>query len=665
MKKILSFVIALAVMVSMFVVPSMAYGSDYFAVYQNVGHNGSNEYVFWFDCQEFTQVANGAAFRGDPYVGYLRDYSTPKALSGNDSDGPFWGVDGSNVYVNMNSQTRWTNDHCINNAYTFTIDVQLANANVANKFAGIRMYTTVDSDAYDISASSLTPGNSGLSFNVNVADDTKDQLIISAMSADKTATSAAIDLAEGTFASWATLKIVDDFVGNMVVCINNEIVAELTISGSSVVIADADGNEVASTTNANLYSLSNFNVVNVNDGDLYIDNVGVKAYSEDDIPVATEAPATEAPATEAPATEAPATEAPATEAPATEAPATEAPATEAPATEAPATEAPATEAPATEAPATEAPATEAPATDAPATDAPIAEMGDVNTNGVVDAKDVTVLRRVIATGFEVSEYNAIYADLNGDGRINSMDVTLLRRLISDGWSNSEIVEVKDQNELKDAISNSDSGDTIILDNGSYELGNDIPDGLIIVGNGDTVITDAPVIDAENVTVENVVFDSEEGASAIISGSGEFKDCTFEGESGLYQSQVSDTVVFDGCTFKGDIYGAHFEGSGEVIFKNCVISGWTSFASNVKVYMENCIFEEHAVTEYNNLRFYADAEVVNCVFNKLMNINAMNGVTVTLTGCSVDDEELTIKDIALFFDSITDEAYIIDGELVTE
>ena len=51
---------------------------------------------------------------------------------------------------------------------------------------------------------------------------------------------------------------------------------------------------------------------------------------------ATQAPATEAPATEAPATEAPATEAPATEAPATKAPATEAPATKAPATEAPA-----------------------------------------------------------------------------------------------------------------------------------------------------------------------------------------------------------------------------------------------------------------------------------------------------------------------------------------
>jgi len=62
-------------------------------------------------------------------------------------------------------------------------------------------------------------------------------------------------------------------------------------------------------------------------------------------------PTTEAPTTEAPVTEAPVTDAPATEAPVTEAPATEAPATDAPATEAPATDAPATEAPTTEAPA--------------------------------------------------------------------------------------------------------------------------------------------------------------------------------------------------------------------------------------------------------------------------------------------------------------------------
>ena len=369
MKKVISFVIALAVMVSMFVVPSMAYnGSDYFAAYTGAAHNGSSEYVFWFDADasdynwddgdnnDAADIADGGAFRGAPYVSIMRNFSTPKGVTG-DENLPLWGVEDGNRYLNMNSNSRWTNDHCINNAYTLTMDVRLNGANVANKFAGIRMYTTNDSDPYAATFAS------GLSFNISAADATKDQLIISVANTDA---ELAIDLADNTFASWTTLKIVDDFAGNMVVCLGGEIVAELTIDGSSVEIAA--GAETVSTTSANIHSKASFHIANLNDGDLHLDNIGVKAYAESDIP---EAPATEEPATEAPATEAPATEAPATEAPATEAPATEAPATEAPATEAPATEAPATEAPATEAPATEAPATEAPATEAPATEAPL------------------------------------------------------------------------------------------------------------------------------------------------------------------------------------------------------------------------------------------------------------------------------------------------------
>ena len=91
--------------------------------------------------------------------------------------------------------------------------------------------------------------------------------------------------------------------------------------------------------------------------------------------VETEAPETEAPETTAPETTAPETQAPETEAPETEAPETEAPETEAPETEAPETEAPETEAPETDAPVveTEAPETDAPETEAPETQAPVVE----------------------------------------------------------------------------------------------------------------------------------------------------------------------------------------------------------------------------------------------------------------------------------------------------
>ena len=333
-------------------VPAMAYGNSFLDTYSAVPNNYAGDELYdesyWFDCEEFTQVTHRSAFRGEPYVSYLRDYSTPKHTSGNDSDGPFWGVDSDadNRYMIMNPGTYWTQDHCIEDAYTFTIDVSLADAqtlqadgtfdgvgipNVATKFAGIRMYTigSDNTDAMDTSASVLTPGTSGLGFNFNVADDSKDELIIYVLNSDKSVAQAAFAFDNGTFNSWTTFKVTDQLDGNLNIYINGALTSKVTIDGSSVAILDASGAEKAATDDAKIYDLANFHVINANDGDINVDNVGVKYYEDSDDtegstgdteePVATETPATEAPAdeTEAPATEAPVeTEAPATEAPA-------------------------------------------------------------------------------------------------------------------------------------------------------------------------------------------------------------------------------------------------------------------------------------------------------------------------------------------------------------
>ena len=87
-------------------------------------------------------------------------------------------------------------------------------------------------------------------------------------------------------------------------------------------------------------------------------------------PAETEAPETDAPETDAPETEAPETDAPETDAPETDAPETDAPETDAPETDAPETDAPETDAPETDAPETDAPV--APETNAPETQAPTA-----------------------------------------------------------------------------------------------------------------------------------------------------------------------------------------------------------------------------------------------------------------------------------------------------
>ena len=54
--------------------------------------------------------------------------------------------------------------------------------------------------------------------------------------------------------------------------------------------------------------------------------------------------------------------------------------------------------------------------------------GDVNNDGVVDAKDVTALRRYLA-GWDITVQHSS-ADMSGDGVVDAKDVTLLRRLLA-------------------------------------------------------------------------------------------------------------------------------------------------------------------------------------------------------------------------------------------
>jgi len=60
--------------------------------------------------------------------------------------------------------------------------------------------------------------------------------------------------------------------------------------------------------------------------------------------------------------------------------------------------------------------------------------GDVNGDGVVNLKDVVLIRRAIAGGWSLSKYNASAADVNGDGLINLKDVVLIRRAVAGGWN---------------------------------------------------------------------------------------------------------------------------------------------------------------------------------------------------------------------------------------
>lgn len=58
--------------------------------------------------------------------------------------------------------------------------------------------------------------------------------------------------------------------------------------------------------------------------------------------------------------------------------------------------------------------------------------GDINSDGVVDLKDVVLLRRFLSGGWDVT-INEANADVNGDRTIDLKDTVILRRYLSGGW----------------------------------------------------------------------------------------------------------------------------------------------------------------------------------------------------------------------------------------
>lgn len=58
--------------------------------------------------------------------------------------------------------------------------------------------------------------------------------------------------------------------------------------------------------------------------------------------------------------------------------------------------------------------------------------GDVNDDGLINGKDVTLIRRYIVGGYNL-EINESAAEVNEDGRINGKDVTVIRRYIVGGY----------------------------------------------------------------------------------------------------------------------------------------------------------------------------------------------------------------------------------------
>ena len=59
--------------------------------------------------------------------------------------------------------------------------------------------------------------------------------------------------------------------------------------------------------------------------------------------------------------------------------------------------------------------------------------GDVNGDGLLNLKDIVLIRRSIASGWNV-QIDETIADVNHDSKVNLKDVVLLRRAIAGGFN---------------------------------------------------------------------------------------------------------------------------------------------------------------------------------------------------------------------------------------
>ena len=197
-------------------------------------------------------------------------------------------------------------------------------------------------------------------------------------------------------------------------------------------------------------------------------------------------------------------------------------------------------------------------------------------------------------------------------------------------------------DLNDALAAAQTGETVYIFAGeSYDQELTINKAITVEGkNGQAQFTKLNIT-ADGATAKNIYTYNPAGDAegAYINA----KDVTIEGCSiqggwgGLYQSYTSGTVTFKNSYIGGGVYGIHFDGNngGNIVIENCEIVGWTSFAKTItNVAITDTKFIE---ADYNQLRFYQNAQLDGCTFNANMTIDfGTNDVDADFTNCTVED-----------------------------
>ncbi len=225
--------------------------------------------------------------------------------------------------------------------------------------------------------------------------------------------------------------------------------------------------------------------------------------------------------------------------------------------------------------------------------------------------------------------------------------------------------------IDDALAAAKAGDTVTIFAGDYTQNLNVNKAITVVGETDAEgtnlvkFTGKLSVTANGATVKGLDFNNGSETAGYISAKDVLiEDCSVVGGNGFRYCYTSGTVTFKDSTITGATYGIHFDGSegGNIVIDNCVITGWTSFAGTIgKVTISDTEFAEG---NYNQLRFYQNAELTNVKFNPDMTIDWGKKAEATFNGCSVSDDS-ALTDVIYLGDIVDMGVEVtIDGNPVT-
>ena len=226
--------------------------------------------------------------------------------------------------------------------------------------------------------------------------------------------------------------------------------------------------------------------------------------------------------------------------------------------------------------------------------------------------------------------------------------------------------------LAEAFAAANAGETVTILAGNYTTTLEVKKAIIVEGETDAEgnnlvnITGKLNITADGATVKNINVNNGSNSAGYINAKDVLVEgCTIVGGNGFRNCYTKGTVTFRNSTITGNTYGIHFDGSagGNIVIEGCTITGWTSFASTIeKVTISD---SEFAKGNYNQLRFYQNADMDNVKFNPDMTVDfCEDGVEATFDGCSVTDGS-SLLDVIKLSDIINRDVKVtVDGQLIT-